>query len=259
MVNADFWERLLDQIGKPGIELQIKVITFNMHHGRGIDGKLNLNRIAEAVEESEADFIALNEVDRYFSKRSGYMDQVSWLAERLKMQSAFGAAITLKQQDSSVIRQYGNALLSRHPIVSSMNHLMDFGMMEGRSLLEADMLMIDRPLKMYVTHLSLNPGIRHKQIDFIAGKITKDRPPVIIAGNWNMKRGGKAWRKIAGIFQDCYLATQTSCNTFPSLRPVLQIDYIFTSRDIDVVSVEVIKKIPAASDHLPLIATLILN
>lgn len=239
--------------------MQIKVITFNIHHGKGTDGKLNLNRIAEAVEEREADFIALNEVDRYYSKRSDYADQVSWLAERLKMQSAFGAAITLKQKDIDTVRQYGNVLLSRYPIVSEINHPMDFGSMEGRTLLETDVLMNERRLKMYVTHLSLSPRSRNKQIDFIAGKIMEEHTPVIIAGNWNMKPGGKAWRKIAGIVQDCYVAAKTSCKTFPSLRPIMQIDYIFTSRNIDVASVEVIKKIPAASDHLPLIATLILN
>ncbi|MCZ8514259.1 endonuclease/exonuclease/phosphatase family protein [Paenibacillus filicis] len=239
--------------------MQIKVITFNIHHGKGIDGKLNLNRIAEAVEESEADFIALNEVDRFFSKRSDYADQVSWLAERLKMNSAFGAAISLKPKNSDAKREYGNALLSRYPIVSVKNHLMDSGIIEGRVLLETDVLMKEISLRMYVTHLSLNPLSRKKQIDFIADKITEDRPPVIIAGNWNMKPGGKAWRKISGILKDCYATASTPCHTFPSLRPVMKIDYIFTSRNIHVASVEVIKKIPAASDHLPLIATLILN
>jgi endonuclease/exonuclease/phosphatase family metal-dependent hydrolase len=175
------------------------------------------------------------------------------------MNAAFGAAISIKKKDSNMIRQYGNALLSRYPIVSVKNHLMESGMIEGRNLLEVDVLINEKPLKMYVTHLTLNPRNHKKQIDFIASKIMKDHPPVILAGNWNMKPGGKAWSKIAAIVQDCYVAAKTPCNTFPSLRPLLQIDYIFTSRNIHVASVEVIKKIPAASDHLPLIATLILS
>jgi len=239
--------------------LQIKVVTFNIHHGKGTDGKINLNRIAEAIEESEPDLIALNEVDRYFSKRSHYLDQVSWLAGRLKMNAAFGAAITIKKKKGNMIRQYGNVLLSRYPIVSEKNHPMKSGMIEGRSLLEADVLINDKPLKMYVTHLSLNPRRRNKQIEFIASKIKEDRSPVVIAGDWNMKRGGKAWSTIAGIVQDCYMAAKTPSNTFPSLRPVLQLDYIFTTRNIEITSVEVINKIPAASDHLPLMATLSLN
>lgn len=244
---------------RQGNGLQIKVVTFNIHHGRGTDGKLNLNRIAKAIEESEADLIALNEVDRYFSKRSNYTDQVSWLAERLKMYSAFGAAITIKQKHSTVVRQYGNALLSRYPILSEKNHLLDSGIIEGRTLLEANVLINEKRLKMYVTHLSLNPRTHKKQIDFIAGKITEDHPPIIISGNWNMRSGGKAWRKITEILKDCHTAAKTSCFTFPSLRPLLQLDYIFVSRNIHVASLEVIKKIPAASDHLPLQATLILN
>lgn len=242
-----------------GHALHINVITFNIHHGKGTDGKLNLNRIVEAIEESEPDLIALNEVDRYYSKRSHYIDQVSWLAERLKMNAAFGAAITIKQKNSSMIRQYGNALLSRYPIITEKNHLMVSGIMEGRTLLETEVLISGRHLKMYVTHLSLNSYSRRKQIDFIADKVMADHLPVIIAGNWNMISGSKSWRKIAENLKDCYAAATAPCKTYPSFRPVMQIDYIFTSRNIEVASVEVIKKVPTASDHLPLLAKLILN
>lgn len=239
--------------------MQIKVITFNIHHGRGTDGRLNLNRTAEAIEESEADLIALNEVDRYFSRRSNYVDQVSWLAERLKMYYAFGAAITINSKNRTTARLYGNALLSRYPIVSENNYLMDSGLIEGRTLLEAYILLKQKPLKMYVTHLSLNPRSRRKQIDFITSKVMEEQHPVIVAGDWNIRSGGKAWWTIARVLQDCTVAANTRCPTFPSLRPIFQLDYIFASRTIQVASVDIIKKIPAASDHLPLIATLIIN
>lgn len=45
-------------------------MTFNMHHGRGTDGKLSLERIANVIEESKADLIGLNEVDKHFSKEA---------------------------------------------------------------------------------------------------------------------------------------------------------------------------------------------
>ncbi|WP_237088696.1 endonuclease/exonuclease/phosphatase family protein [Paenibacillus larvae] len=50
--------------------MEFRVVTFNIHHGRGTDRKLNLDRIAQVIEKSQADVIALNEVDKYFSRRA---------------------------------------------------------------------------------------------------------------------------------------------------------------------------------------------
>lgn len=240
----------------------IKVVTFNIHHGRGIDGKLKLSRIAEVIEKSEADLVGLNEVDRYFSRRSDYMDQVSWLAKQLKMNHVFGASLTIKSRGTTMLRQYGNALLSRYPIISEENHPLDFysGMIEGRALLEINVLIHEQLLKIYVTHLSLNPLLHKKQTDFIVNKIVNDHQPVIILGDWNMRPGGRGWNTITGHLADvCYETGKALCYTFPSFRPKLQLDYIFASRNINIASVEVIKKIHSASDHLPLKATLILG
>lgn len=237
-------------------------MTFNMHHGKGIDGKLNLERIAKVIEESKADLIGLNEVDRYFSKRSDYIDQISWLAKHLKMNQAFGEVIRLRSKDSKVCRQYGNAFLSRYPIVLEKNNLFTFGsrITEDRSLLEIHVQLYERLLKVYVTHLSLNPFFHKKQVDFIIRKIMDEPHPVIIMGDWNMRSGSGAWKKMIRCFTDvCEAAGKGACYTFPSFQPKLQLDYIFVSRDIYPVSVEVIKKTPAASDHLPLKATLLLN
>lgn len=161
-----------------------------------------------------------------------------------------------------MLRQYGNALLSRYPIVSKKNHLFDFysGIIEGRALLEINLQIHEQPLKMYVTHLSLNPLIHKMQTDFIVKKIVDDHQPVMILGDWNMKPGAEAWKKITRHLTDvCNVAGKGSCYTFPSFRPKSQLDYIFVSQNIHITSVDVVKKIPVASDHLPLKATLILN
>lgn len=50
---------------------------------------MDLYRIAEVIAKSDADIIGLNEVDRHFSKRSDYEDQINWLAKQLNMDSAF--------------------------------------------------------------------------------------------------------------------------------------------------------------------------
>lgn len=242
-----------------GNDLQIQAVTFNIHHGRGIDGKLNLNRIVEVLEDCNADVIGLNEVDRHFAKRSEYLDQVSWIAKQLNMHHAFGAAFTLASRANRKPRQYGNALLSRYPIRTEKNHLFDFysGIIEGRALLETILQVQEQIVTLYVTHLSLNPILHAKQTDYIMKKIMEDPQPVILLGDWNMKPGSKAWKKITGHLTDvCRMVDNGPFHTFPSFRPRSQLDYIFASHHFRVSSAGIVQKKPSASDHLPLLAKL---
>jgi endonuclease/exonuclease/phosphatase family metal-dependent hydrolase len=243
-------------------DVKLKVMTFNIHHGKGTDRKLNLERVIALIKESKADVIGLNEVDKHFSRRSDYCDQVSYLAKHLHMYPAFGATFTLKSKQSSNLRQFGNALLSRFPIVSKKNHLIDFyaGIIEGRSLLDVTLQIKQKQLNVFVTHLSLNPILHRKQTDFILKKMLSKHLPVIVLGDWNMKPKKATWEKVNSLLTDVSeIAGKNVLYTFPSDRPKSKLDYIFVSDHFHVVSTNVIDNIPAASDHLPLIATLILN
>ncbi|MDI5788990.1 hypothetical protein PO124_12900 [Bacillus licheniformis] len=65
------------------------------------------------IAQSGCDIIGLNEVDRHFSNRSDYEDQIGRLAEQLNMHYAYCPSLSLSSGDSSEKRQYGNALLTR--------------------------------------------------------------------------------------------------------------------------------------------------
>lgn len=242
--------------------MEMKVMTFNMHHGQGMDGKVNLNRIAELIEESEADLVGLNEVDRCYSKRSGFMDQLSWLADRLHMNACFAASITLSARGNVRVGQYGNALLSRFPVISQKQHVLEnirSGLRETRVLLETDVQIHRHHIKLYVTHLSLNPIAHRQQVDFIVKTSKHEKQPVILMGDMNMRSGSKAWKKITKVLNDaCRLQSSYPCYTFPSIRPAIQLDYIFTSKHFQITTAEVFRKNAVASDHLPLKAVLIL-
>lgn len=112
--------------------MELKVMTFNIHHGKGMDGKVNLERIAFVIEQSGADYISLNEVDRCFSKRSHFEDQIAVIAKKLNMYYAYGPALTFTVNGSGQLRQYGNGFLSRFPIESQYNHL--FNARSGRKV-----------------------------------------------------------------------------------------------------------------------------
>lgn len=85
-----------------------RVLTYNVHSCVGTDGRLDPSRIAEVIARSEADIVALQEVD-VCQTRSDGLHQPQWLAERLRMFVHFTAARECNEG------HYGNAILSRHP------------------------------------------------------------------------------------------------------------------------------------------------
>lgn len=233
-------------------------MTFNIHHGKGIDKQADLYRIAEVIANSDADIIGLNEVDKHFSKRSLNKNQISWLANHLNMEHAFSPSISIQSKGSNM-RQYGNALLSRYPIISKKTHLFNniSGIIEGRSLLDTTIQIQRQLFQVNVTHLSLNPFIHKKQIDFIVNQCHKYSHPIIMMGDLNMKPGSRGWRKLTNVFQDAWdISGQGEGFTYPSLRPRTRLDYIFVSQNIKVIDAKVVTKMPIASDHLPLTARL---
>ncbi|MFB4164316.1 endonuclease/exonuclease/phosphatase family protein [Alteribacillus sp. JSM 102045] len=234
-------------------------MTYNIHHGKGMDKQMDLNRIAEVIHKSDVDIVGLNEVDKHFSKRSHYQDQVNELAKKLNMYHGYGPSISLKSKYSTANRQYGNALLSRYPILKKKTVSFDFipSLTEGRSLLDATIQINKKFVQMNVTHLSLNPFLHRRQTNFIVNQLDKYTHPLIIMGDCNMKPGLRRWNKIKSQFQDVWhIAGTGEGYTYSSFRPKVRLDYIFTSRDLHIIDAEVVTTKPIASDHLPLKTTL---
>ncbi|MGM0904688.1 MAG: endonuclease/exonuclease/phosphatase family protein [Bacillota bacterium] len=236
--------------------MNIKVMTYNIHHGKGMDKQVDLKRIAKVISNSEADIIGLNEVDKTFSKRSDFIDQVQFLAKELDLFYAYSPSLTRKSKNSAEIQQYGNGLLSRYPIMKDKHHLFNFipGLIEGRSILEATIELDQRFLNVYVTHLSLNPRLHRKQTEFI---LENTKEPGVILGDWNMYPNTKKWRRVVGSYRDVWQeAGKGTGYTYPSTKPRARIDYIFTTKEIGIEDIGVIETSPIASDHLPVMATL---
>ncbi|MEC5425962.1 endonuclease/exonuclease/phosphatase family protein [Virgibacillus sp. C22-A2] len=239
--------------------MEIKVMTYNIHHGKGMDKKVDLYRIAEIIEKSDADIIGLNEVDKHYSKRSHHQDQVRWLANHLDMDYAFAPSVSLTVRNSVTVRQYGNALLSRFPILNTKTLPFDVAsrLIEGRSILDVTLQLNEKLLQVNVTHFSLNPFLQRMQTNFLVNQVNNYVHPLIILGDFNMKPGSRGWKKLICEFSDgWYIAGNGKGSTYPSLRPRSRLDYIFSSPSIEVINTEIITKLPHASDHLPVKAHL---
>ncbi|WP_246957909.1 endonuclease/exonuclease/phosphatase family protein [Brachybacterium sp. Marseille-Q7125] len=96
---------------------RLRVVSFNIRHGASAVNRLDLSRTLEVIRGTEADVVALQEVDRRFGERSGYEDQPGRLAEGLSMDALYAPAITLPAPSGRAEpREYGVALLSKLPL-----------------------------------------------------------------------------------------------------------------------------------------------
>ena len=96
----------------PASTQTLRVMTYNIHVGVGIDKKLDLPRIAGVINAQHPDLVGLQEVDRGVA-RTQRIDEIAEIAKLTRMDYAF--AFNLRYQGG----QYGVAILSRFPIMAT--------------------------------------------------------------------------------------------------------------------------------------------
>jgi endonuclease/exonuclease/phosphatase family metal-dependent hydrolase len=232
---------------------RLRVLTYNIHHGEGTDGKLDLARIAAVIKRLAPDVVALQEVDRS-TRRSHGVDQAAELGKLTEMHAVFGKAMDYAGG------QYGEAILSRHPLADVQVHALPFTQgNEPRCAIAARVqLGDDLPEFLFAgTHLE------HAQAALRLCQSNKLNPlfvatnslPTILAGDFNDVPDGPAIRVLQPHWTDA--SADQPDPTWPSDQPKTKIDYVFF-RPADawrVVEQRVVDE-PVASDHCPLLVVL---
>jgi len=202
--------------------LRLRILSYNIHHAEGVDGKLDVPRIAQVILSVEPDLVALQEVDKN-TTRTGKVNQDIELANITKMNSVFGSNITFQGG------QYGNAILSKFPIIKNKNFLLpnvDSG--EQRGLLRSQIQISNKEnVLFFSTHLDhrRSDTERLASAEAINQIISLDnKSPAILAGDFNdvpesptLKELGKLWLR----------TNKKILKTIPASKPSRQIDYIF--------------------------------
>jgi len=230
---------------------QLRVLTFNIHHGEGEDKVVDLGRIATLIREARADVVGLQEVDRGV-ERTGRRDLLKELADLTGMRYAFGKNFDVQGGD------YGNALLTSLPIVSEGNKpLPVVGGGETRGVLQVVLDLHGTRTLVLVTHLD------HRRPDAqrVASASTMlemvtawGDGPVVAIGDFNDVPGSSTHRALTTVLTDAWVsAGQGDGFTIPIEAPNRRIDWILV-RGLVPTSIEVLKTM--ASDHLPVVATL---
>lgn len=230
----------------------LSVITFNVHHGAGTDEKLSLRRIADVITATDADLVGLQEVDRHYGDRSNWGDQPAELAALTDMEMIFGANLDEEPPAGRTDRrQYGTAILSRHPITSWDNAtLYRSGDGEQRGLLRATVDVEGRAVSFCCTHLAVESAdVRRRQVIEIL-ELVDGGGHTVLVGDLNALPDTREIRTLSESLADTWaVAGDGDGATFPSDHPRDRIDYILAGGRIQALSAEVFAEQPEASDH----------
>lgn len=232
--------------------VRLRVLTYNIHHGEGVDGKLDLERIARVIRGARPDLVALQEVDKGVKRTKG-VDQPAELARRTEMRVVFGANLKLQGGE------YGNAVLSRFPLRGIRNHaLPSFDAGEPRGVLDVEVAVpgMSRPVRFLATHLDHRRPNRERLASARAIRewVAKEPAgPALLAGDLNDVPGSPTLKE----FEAFWKRVGKDLLTVPVDKPGRQIDFILVRPpgSWHVVEAMVLEE-AVASDHRPVLAVL---
>lgn len=238
---------------------RLRIITYNIHRSIGVDRKIAPDRIADVIAVHQPDVVALQEVD-FGQARPTQYDQASIIAERLDFQPVW-----IERE------RCGNAILSRFPMkmvkAGGLRRPRRWHSIARRGALWVEIEAHGARIQVINTHLGLTPASRLNQVKVLLGPEwlnSRDcRPPVILCGDFNTQPGSTVFRLINGSLRNVgeLMIDGQAERTWPSSHPLICIDHMFISDDVEVETVTVPTggKVRVASDHLPLLVQINLS
>lgn len=229
----------------------VRVLSYNIHHGRGVDGEFDYDRLAGVILSARPDVVALQEVDRGTGRAAG-VDQPAMLAQRTELLAIFGAAM---DHDGG---EYGEALLlSAEPVASAVHPLPHSAGHEPRAAVSAVLRSADAlEFQAVGTHLdhTPDPADREAQATRLVELFGHGDAPCLLIGDLNATPDSSVMRILFDRFDD---GGATAGSTFPSDVPERRIDYVlYRPRHRWRVLESRVLDEAIASDHRPLLVVL---
>jgi endonuclease/exonuclease/phosphatase family metal-dependent hydrolase len=231
----------------------LRIVTYNIHRCRGMDGRTMPERTIEVLSNVNADIIALQEVIGAGPDSSGHAEQI-------------GAALGMGWVMASVRHlrghQFGNVVLSHFPIRQHVQYDLSWRTCEPRCCQRADIVIDnDKTLHLFNVHLGTAYRERKDQAERVARIMHDSRilPPKILLGDFNEWSGGLATAALTEKLEAIDLSVHLKRKrTYPGLLPLLHLDHIYYEGEVEIAGVEVprTRKSLMASDHLPFLAEL---
>ena len=232
----------------------MRIVTYNIHRSRGLDGRVRPDRIAAVLEEIAPDVIALQEV-LSIEGEGAEKNQAEYIAGRLGFHYALGENRRMRGG------AYGNVVLSRFPLHTVRNYDISVSGCERRGCLHTDVRLPDGELlHVFNVHLGLALLERRRQARQLVDEVLGDpvlRGPRVMLGDFNEWTRGLTTRLLGRHLKSVNLRRHLRwARTYPGIMPLLSLDHIYFDPSLDLEKLTLHRSRTAlmASDHLPLVA-----
>ncbi len=226
--------------------MQLRVASYNIHACIGTDGRFDPPRIAAVIREMDADVIALQEVEHHLIDNEDLLD---YLARTTGYQAVAGP--TLMRET----RHYGNALLTRMPIIDSYSRDISVAPYEPRAVIEAHLSAGNKTVMVMATHLGLWPAERRMQVRQLLLLLEQQSTDVtLLLGDLNeWFLWGRPLRWLQRFFKK-----SRHIRTFPANFPLFSLDRVWVAPEKALLTISSHRSSLSrkASDHLPIVATI---
>jgi len=240
-------------VDEPTRTRTVRVATYNIHRGRGLDGRTRLERIAAVLASVDADIVALQEVVGASPMKPG---------QAAELGAALGMGWVMAPTRHLRTALFGNVVLTRFPVRHHVQHDLTWKTCEHRGVQRVDVGLEDDTLHFYNVHLGTSLLERRHQAARLATLVHDRRVmgPKIVLGDFNeWARHLGATDVLAQRLQSIDLSKHLSRRrTYPGFFPILHLDHIYYEGKVEVLKVTLPRDRMAlmASDHLPLVADL---
>jgi endonuclease/exonuclease/phosphatase family metal-dependent hydrolase len=201
------------------------------------------------IAEIDPDVIGLQEVIR--AEGAAEADQPAYLASKLSM--------TLVRGETRAVGSgtFGNAILTRLPVIASSTHDVSYGRYERRGCLRVDLAADGATVHVFNCHLGRRFKERREQLALLGTllAVTDVQGPRVLVGDLNEWHRGPITRGLRRQFPS---PRSRVCRTYPSTFPIFALDRIYWDEDLEGAGIRAHRSGLArvASDHLPVVASL---
>ena len=233
----------------------IRLMSFNTQHCRNfITKEIDYDAFADEIRRYDPDIVGLNEI-RDEGAREDYHPQTRILSEKLGYAYCYFAKAT-----DFGGNPYGNAILSKYPICSAQTipipdpqeRACPNGYYETRCVLKAK-IDVEDGLTVCVSHFGLNPDEQENAVRTVLQSLEEEK--CILMGDFNVTPKDPILQPVRDKMTDTAEVLKKALFSFPSDKPEIKIDYIFTSHDIKTLWADIPGDV--VSDHRPYIAEII--
>lgn len=234
--------------------MNITLMSYNTQHCLNfLTREIDYDIMADTIKKCGADIIGLQEMFD-LGETEEFTTQTKVLAEKLGFYYYFAEATKLEKGKYP----YGNGLISRYPILEAETVIIPDPVVrtgkryyETRCVLKAK-IDVAGGLNVLVTHFGLNPDEQENAVNTVVSNLEKEK--CVLMGDFNVRPENERIAPIREQLYDTAELFDQPKGSWPSDEPRGKIDYIFTTKDLQVLSADIPNIV--SSDHRPHVATI---